>query len=878
MSGSPPPPRAARWVLALAGLVVPAGRRRAWRLQWEGDLAHTHRAGGRPIRFAMGAFAHAFYLRREEGMMRGFMGDVRQSLRSLARRPGFSALTVMTLAVGIGTATAVYSLAEAVLFRALPIPGSEDLVQISSTHPQRGWTGVSVSYPDFTDFSARTDLFASASFFGLSERDLSGRGEPQRLSVTQVHRGFFETAGVASVLGRTLDDGDQAPGADPTVVLSAPLWRSLFGGSRDILGTTVRLDGVPHTVVGVVEEGHEVPAMAQAWVPLGFGDAPPAWVDERSNHMWQVIARLAPGVDVSDASAQVQGMAHAAYADFPDERDRGMEAEVIPLRAGKVNGAEKKLFLLMGVSVFFVLLIASMNASGLMMTHLSGRSRELSLRTALGAGRSRIVGQLLSESLALALAAGVLGTAMAVLGVQQLVRFGPPEMADLLDVRVNGAVLAGAVGISLMATLLSGLVPALRASKASPGEAMKDGSAQAGAGRSSQRLRNGLVMAEVALSVMLLTGAGLTIRSFQAQLSADPGFDPEGIVSFTVRLPATRYEDDDEVRGFYGDAVRRLEALPGVTSVSAASLLPLGVSTMDLYRAFIFEGAPRPPEGVDYRARWVEVDANYLDALGVRPLRGRGITADDGAGTEPVILVNQAMATRLDDGADLVGRRIRSHYDEDVLRTIVGIVPDIQLDGIMGPPSPAVFVPASQSPRRAMAFLVRTPTELAALFPAVRSAMGELDQDVALEGVRTLEESHRMGLGGIRFIMGLFGAFGFMALVLAVSGVYGQVAFSVAQRTREIGIRMAVGATAGGVQASVMREGARLAGVGIAAGIVLALGFAKVLSYALFGLAWLDAPTFGLVVATLAGSALVASWIPSRRATAVDPVTALRAE
>ena len=271
--------------------------------------------------------------------MRGFAGEVRQSIRSLARKPGFSALTVLTLAVGIGTATAVYSLTEAILFRTLPIPGSEALVRINSTLPQRGWTGISVSYPDFVDFSARTDLFSAASFYRDVERDLSGNGEPQRLMVTQVHRGFFETVGSVAVVGRTLDDSDQSVAEDPTVVLSEPLWTSSFGASRDILGATVRLDGVPHTVVGVVHQGHEVPAMAQAWVPLQFGDAPPAWADERSNHTWQVVARLASGAEIGDASAQVRAMAHAVYVDFPDERDRGMEADVIPLRAGKVNTA-----------------------------------------------------------------------------------------------------------------------------------------------------------------------------------------------------------------------------------------------------------------------------------------------------------------------------------------------------------------------------------------------------------------------------------------------------------------------------------------------------------------------------------------------------------
>ena len=507
-------------------------------------------------------------------MMRGFLGDVRQSIRALVRRPGFRILTVLTLAVGIGAATAVYSLSEAALFRALPIPGADRLVGVTSTHPVRGWAGMSVSYPDFVDFSSRSDLLSSASFYRDVERDLSGGGEPWRLLVTQVHKGFFETLGSNMVLGRALDDGDQAPDAEPTVVLSEDLWRSRFGADRDVLGATVRLDGVPHTVVGVVQREHQLPVMSQVWVPLQFGDTPPDWAAARSNHTWRVVARLADGVDVTYASDQIGAMARTFYADVEDERDRGMAAEVAPLRAATVNSAEKNIFLMMGVAVFLVLAIACMNASGLMMTHLSGRGRELSLRTALGAGQGRIVGQLLVESLLLALLGGVLGTVLATFGLDQLIRLGPPEMSEFLDIQLNGMVLAGALGISILATLLAGLLPALRASRTSPAEAMKDGSVQSGEARSSHRLRRGLVVAEVAVSVMLLTGAGLTIRSFQAQITGDPGFDPEGVVSFAVRIPATRYEDGDQIRSFYADAVRRVAAVPGIQSVSAASVLP----------------------------------------------------------------------------------------------------------------------------------------------------------------------------------------------------------------------------------------------------------------------------------------------------------------
>lgn len=912
-------PRLARWIVALTGSLVPRRRREVWRRQWEADLQHLDAGGAgawRTIRFSMGSLPHALYLRREEGTMtttiRGFLEDLKRSVRALIRRPGFSLLTVLTLAVGIGTATAVYSLAEAILFRPLPLPEADELTEIVSTHPARGWNRLGVSYPDFRDLTARDDLFQSASFYQTAERDVAGdgggagAGAPRRLTLATVHRGFFETLRPRVALGRLLVEADQEAGAPATVVLSDRLWRSRYGSDPDMVGRTIRLDGVPHTVVGVLEAGQGVPVWAEAWVPLQFGATPPEWADRRSNHTWQVVARLEPGVDVDDADEQIRAMARSIYQGPVEERDRGMEATVLPLRAMQVTASEERLFAVMGLAVLLVLVIACMNTSGLLMTHLSGRARELSLRSALGASRGRLVAQLLSESFVLALAGGALGTVGAVVGMQQLLRFGPPEQVGFLDIRVNGIVLAGAVGLSLLATVLAGLLPALGAAGDSVAEGLKEGTSGSGAGAGSKRLRSGLVVAELALSVMLLTGAGLMVRSFQQQLAADPGFRSEGLLSFSVRLPEARYGDDALVRQFYDRAVGRLETLPGVRQASAASALPLGGPGVELTRAFAFEGEPEPPEGVTHGAYWIEVGPGYFEALGVSPLRGRGFNPADREGSAPVIVVNRTFAERLaaapggpggpggrrggsrggaerpSPGTDvpegILGRRIRSVHDESLLREVVGIVPDLQRGGLTGEGSPAAYVPTDQSPRRAMSFLLRTAGDPGAAIPGVRAAMSELDPDVALDQLQPLEAARRAELGGIRLVMALFGTFGIMALILAVSGVYGQVAYSVSRRTREIGVRMAVGATAGGVLARVLGEGARLTVLGLTVGVVLALGFAKLLSFALFGLPWLDPRAMGSVIALLALAAFLATLIPARRATRVDPVEALRTE
>jgi putative ABC transport system permease protein len=860
--------------------MVPRRRRVAWRRQWDGEIAHRVRANGAAgsLRFALGAFAHALYLRREEGGMTGLSGDLRHAVRALARRPGFTALSVLTLAVGIGSATVVFSLAEALLLRPLPLEDGDRLVSLFSSNPPNGWDRYNVSWPDYVDWTAQEELFASSAYYGVVESDLSGEGEPVRLSGAEVGRGFFETLGTRAIVGRTFGDDDQDGRGVRTLVFSEAVWRRLFGGDPSVLGRTVHVDGDAYTVVGVVPDDQAWPLTVDFWVPLGFGAHPPEWVDRRSNHSWETVARLRPGVAVADASRRVGEVARRWYDANATGTEVGTTGVVVPLRSTVAPDAAPVMLGIMGLAVFFVLLIACMNQSNLLLTHALGRARELSLRSALGARRGRLVGLLLGESLLLSLAGGAVGVALAGAALGPATRLAPMTLPPSLDVRLDWTVLSGAVAISVLASVLAGLLPALRASRTSVADALKEGSFQASQGRGGSRLRRGMVITQLALSVVLLTAAGLTIRTFREQLTADAGFDTDDLLTFTLRLPTARYPDEALQTQFFEQAVRRLEGLPGVAGATVTSRLPLGAATSSLYRVFLFEGAPEPPAGPDFGATWVAVDPEYFRTTGIRPVRGRAFTEDDGADAPPVIIVNESLARRMSPEQDIIGRRIESWRDERSLREVVGVVPDIQFATMTGRDEPAVFVPAAQAVRPQMSFMVRTTSDPSALVPVVRTALAELDADVALADLGTLSEAHRQGLAGVRFVMVLFGAFGAIALVLAVGGVYGLVAYSVSRRTQEIGIRIAMGASGGSVQAGVVAEGAALAVAGIAVGLVLAVAAARALASAVVGLSWLDPVALGGVAALLGAATLLASWIPARRVLRVDPVEALRRE
>ena len=472
-------PRRVRGILGVAGLVVPAHRRTLWRRQWTAELEHRRAHPGARrglVRFALGSAAHALYLRRREMTMRGYLADVRHTARGLFRRPGFSLLTIATLAAGIGAATAVFSLAEALLLRPLPLENDDRLVRVFSTNARRGDARFSVSYPDYVELTRRSGLFEAASFYAEERRDVAGGGDPERILTASVHEGFFQTLGSSTHLGRVFDASDHDPRGEATAVLARTFWSRRYGADSAVVGATIRLDGVAHTVIGVVDDAVGWPAGVRAWTPLQWGSTVPESVDRRENHAWQVVALLGPDVDLRVADARLTQMADAIYAGPGiDPRDEGTSARLVPLHSSQSGEGGGALFATLGTAVFLVLLIACMNASGLLLARAWARGRELSLRAALGAGRARLALTLMGESAMLASIGGTLGVLLGTLGLRQAFAQAPPSVTALGDPRLNlPVVLAGAV-ISLLAALLAGLIPAVRASRVSVAESLKDG-------------------------------------------------------------------------------------------------------------------------------------------------------------------------------------------------------------------------------------------------------------------------------------------------------------------------------------------------------------------------------------------------------------------
>jgi putative ABC transport system permease protein len=816
--------------------------------------------------------------------MNAFLLDLKHAARSLSKSPSFTAIAVLTLALGIGVNTAVFSVADAVLFRPLAFARPEELVRIYDTNPSRGIPRFSSSPPNFVDWREQSRSFSGMAAYTETSATLLGGDAPESLTAYQVSPALFPVIGVAPLLGRTFEPADEKPGRPPSVVLSWELWQRRFGGDRGIVGKTIRLDevhtdaagagqaGPPSTVIGVMPRGFRFPnPSTDVWLPLVL-DAQA--LENRGAHWVSVIARRKAGISLQEAQADLGAIAARLEAAYP-AKNAGWNAELVALSDAIAGSARRPLILLLA-SVGFVLLIACVNVANLLLARGVARRREVAIRAALGASRARIVRQLLAESLLLAAAGGVVGAVVAIWGCDALIALGGASLPRSAEAGVDGRALLFTMTISLAAAVLAGLWPAFRSSAAEDGQSLREAAGRGSASRRTVTARRVLLATEVAVTLLLLAGAALLLRSLGAALRVNPGFRPDGVLTAQLVLPSSRYDNDDKTAAFSRELLSRLGRLPGVTAVATTNILPMSGGNWWMYSVQIPEHPV--PEGDEISLAYRTVGGDFFGASGVVVKRGRRFTNQDRAGSPLVAILNETAARRCFPGQDPIGREIVIGDRTKAPRRIIGVVGDVLEESPVDPPAGGIYVPAEQKPWSDVSVLVRTTGDPLRLAPMLRAEVRALDPQLPVDGVGLLADQVSRALKARRFTLTLLGAFAALALLLAAVGTYGVAACAAAERTREIGIRVALGARRADVVALFLGDGARVAGAGLLAGLLLAVPSTQLLRSFLFGVNVSDPVSFGSVSLLLLASTLGAGLVPALRATRTDPVKALRAD
>ncbi len=815
--------------------------------------------------------------------MQGLLQDLRFAFRWLRQRPGFALAAMLTLGLGIGANTAIFTVVNAVLIRPLPYPQPERLVMVWNKYPKMGLARAALSGPDFVDRRDRNRVFERLGVFADAGLNLTGGGEPERLQGIRVSEGFFPVLGVAPGAGRFFLPEEDRPGGAAVAIVGAGLWKRRFGSDPGLVGRSITLNGKPHTVVGIMPEGFAFPTpRTEIWVPLALSKETTD-VSQRGNEFLDgAIARLKPGVPLAQAQSDMDRITESILSEAPQEaRDyfagAGWGAVVVPLKENMVGDAGRALWVLLG-AVACVLLIACANVSNLMLARSATRQKEIAVRLALGAGRWRILRLLLSESLMLALVGGGIGYLFAAWGVDLLMAIRPVNLPRLEEVSLDGRVLVFTAAVSILAGLLSGLAPALQISSAGTAESLKEGARAVAGGGLSRRLRQGLVVSQVALALVLLIAAGLMLRSFDGLQRVDPGFDSKDLLTMHLSLPQSKYPEPVQILAFFHGLMDRVERLPGVQRAALASLVPFaeGNWTASFFTA---DHPPRPGETLPL-ASIRSVSPGYFATLGIPLQRGRDFTRQDGADAPRAVIVDASTARRLWPGEDPLEKRITfsDTYENARWLTVVGVVGDVKDASLDQEPRMMVYLSQERQADRALFLAVRGRGAETGLLPLVRREIAALDPDLPIFAPRTERSYLEDALAQPRFRSRLVGLFAAVALLLASLGIYAVIANAVAQRTREIGIRMSLGARAADVEWLVLRQGIVSVAAGISIGILAALAVTRVLAGLLFGVGARDPLTFAGVSLLLAAVALLASYVPARRAAKVDPWTALRYE
>jgi putative ABC transport system permease protein len=804
--------------------------------------------------------------------METLLKDIRYAVRSLLKRPGFFAIAVITLALGIGANSAIFTTVNAVLLRPLPYPESERLVLLEGINPRQGITQSNMSVPDFVDWQSQNQSFEQLAGFVSGGSVLASGDETERVRAASVTADFFPLMRMDAGNGRALRPDDAQPGHDSVVVLSYGLWQRRFGADEKAIGSKVTISGESATVVGVMPAGFDYPDQSELWVPFPLNAA----AERRDNRYLEVVGRLKPGVTVQRAQAEMDTINQRLAQAYP-ETNSGSSVVVTNLRDRLVGAMRASLLLLLG-AVAFVLLIACANVANLLLARATARQKEIAVRTALGASRLRIIRQLLTESVLLSFIGGALGLGLSVWLTRLLIAISPANSPRFDEIRIDGRAFLFTLAITVLTALVFGMAPALQMSRPDLNETLKESGRSGAGGERHNRLGSLLIVSEIALSFMLLVGAGLLIKSFMRLRDVSPGFNPSNVL--TMRLAATpgKYARGEPRAQLFRQVVERIKTVPGVQSAGAVLSLPLRGDTFNVGRSFIREGRPATPEE-SANASYLVITPDYFRALQIPLKQGRAFTDQDTDQGPKVLIVNETMARKLWSGENPVGRRITIWRDEKFAREIVGVVGDTKpaLDTDAGP---QMYVPYAQDANwSSLTLALRTTSnDPANLAPAVRNEIRSFDKSLPVYNVKTMNDVVGVSVAPRRTPMLLFSAFAATALLLSMIGIYGVTAYYVTQRTHEIGIRMALGAQIGDVLKLVLKRGLTLASIGIIIGLAGALALTRLITTLLFDVKPVDTVTFVTVSFCLIAIALLACYLPARRATKVDPLVALRYE
>jgi predicted permease len=804
--------------------------------------------------------------------------DVRFGVRLLRKNPGFTAVAVLTLALGIGANAAVFSVVYAVLLRPLPFREPSRLVVLNETTPKV--RVVSVSYPNFSDWRAASQTFSQMAAVYAVDFNLAGVTQPENISGDAVSPNFLSMMGVRPILGRDFDASEEKAGTAPVVLLSYALWQSHLGGDPNAAGKAITLNGRSFTIVGVLPPSYRSLDMTDVLLPVGVWatDNAEAAKERGDRGDMVVIGRLAPSATFLQARAEMDGIAARLAKQYPASNDQ-FGVALQPIREAFVGDVKTAILVLFG-AVLFVLLIACANVANLFLVRGASRTKEVALRIAFGASRGRMVRQLLTESFIMACFGGVVGVALAVAGMRGMAQLIPPGMLSGTTVNLNGAVLLFVGGVVLLAAFVFGLTPALHLTKPDVQSELKEGGRTSSAGASQNRLRGALAIAETSLALVLLIGAGLMMKSLYRLLEVDPGFRPERVLKMEMDLRTQQYSKDPAVLNFWQQLLDRVRVLPGVESAAVGTVIPL---TDSHSRSDVtIERMALPTPGNYPHPDVHVVSPDYVKTLGIPLLRGRTFTDEDSEGAPLVGMVNAMVARRFFPNEDSVGKRFMfghpSATNPPKWYTIVGVVGDTRLYGLANPARLEVYLSLRQHPDSDMTLVVKSGADPAAQTSAIREAVQSIDKDQPIQAISTMKELVSSSVATRRMTLVLLGLFSGLALILGAIGIYGVISYSVAQRTHEIGIRMALGAPRRDVFRLVVGQGLRLAGIGITIGIVGAFGLARLMSSLLYGISTSDFETFAGVSILLGLVAVLACYVPARRAMRVDPTVALRYE